>query len=216
MFLPRRRISVFGSEIVWWVSMCLSLFSDFLPLRVGFSALAWGQGFSPSHFAASLRPAPSPREEAGMEGEPCRRRPSFPLRGARACVQRHAEVGVLARAPRRAGLSPFIFGEQVLNHGHLSLPFHLPMPYYSPQRETLKLKTLSQSQKRCWGGGWGVQWLPALLVPHGRPSIWVIRLRGACVKLTQGTMGFFFLSATRIQNKCSKAPSFCDLVTKHN
>lgn len=60
MFLPRHCISIFGSKIMWWVSMYISLFSDFLPLRVSFSVLARSQGFSLVYFLASLHLIPSP------------------------------------------------------------------------------------------------------------------------------------------------------------
>lgn len=43
-----------------WVSMYLSLFSDFLPFRVSSSVLAWSQGFSLAYFLASLHLTPSP------------------------------------------------------------------------------------------------------------------------------------------------------------
>lgn len=132
----------------------------------------------------------------GMEEEPRLVRHSFPhIQGTRAGVERDAEMCVLAQhflgkldwarlSCENRSQIPSIY--------HFS--FNLPMPYCSPQRETLKLKTLSQSQREC-GRGQHI-WSHTGDCPSGSFS------EGRCsYPPTQVTVGFCFVLATWIQKK---------------
>lgn len=129
MFSPRRCISVFGSKMVWWVCMYLSLLSDSLPLSVSFSLFGQGAKCLSPFVCSSITASPSGGGRGCKENhEPSHGRHSFLwTQGASARAKKMLEFLSPPGASWASWMSPFLYRERVSTSlKHLAFRVNLP------------------------------------------------------------------------------------------